>query len=120
MASILDHETKIQVPSKVQGDLNLSDVADVHRVWRIRAQRAIRVVREDAWGKARGVLVQFRVDRNGIGGSRQILMYHNLIIESFLAEASYIDSQEDIGVLKIVFNHGLLRTAYKTSRSNLP
>lgn len=52
MTSVLHHKAKVQVSCEVQGKLDLSDVADVHRVWRIGTQTAIGIVREHVWREA--------------------------------------------------------------------
>lgn len=49
VASVLDHETKIQVPCKVQCELHLRDIAYIHRIRRIGAQRAVVIIWEDFW-----------------------------------------------------------------------
>lgn len=51
MAGVLDYKTEIQIPCKVERELYLSDIADIHRIRRIGTQGATGIIWEDFWRK---------------------------------------------------------------------
>lgn len=71
MSSVLDDQPEVKSAGKVDGQLNLRNGGHIHRVWRVRSQRAIRGISlgPDSRRKAGRVLIQFCIDGSGIIGS---------------------------------------------------